>query len=55
MEIQNNKFKEKLSEEKKYKHHVRFWKFIRKVARPIICRLFNFQYLLYCIYNRGKL
>ena len=39
-----NLAKEKIKEEKKYRHHIRFWKFIRVVARPVLTPLFKFEY-----------
>ena len=49
MENENNNLsKHKKIEEKKeirkYKHHIRFWKFIRVVAKPVIKLLFKFEY-----------
>lgn len=49
MENENNNLsKRKKNEEKKeiriYKHHIRFWKFIRVVAKPVIKLLFKFEY-----------
>lgn len=38
--------KEKIKEEKKYRHHVRFWKFIRIVAKHVLCKMYNFEYEL---------
>ncbi|MBO5400897.1 MAG: 1-acyl-sn-glycerol-3-phosphate acyltransferase, partial [Spirochaetaceae bacterium] len=34
---------EEKKEIRKYKHHKRFWKFIRVVAKPIIKMLFKFE------------